>query len=66
MPAAHICCIFPPEEILKRLLAQHAPEKLANVPKLLARFVGRERELVRRVQAKYEPASKEEGGRRAH
>jgi len=39
--------------VLTSMLSSHAPEKLANVDKLLAKHVGKEDELLQKVAAKY-------------
>lgn len=42
---------------VQKIFEQHNPAKLAEVPQLLERYSGREDELLRRLQAKYEAAS---------
>ena len=38
---------------LHRIYQQHCPDKLGNVSALLAKFAGREAELLAKVQRKY-------------
>jgi hypothetical protein len=42
---------------IKKLIAQHAPEKLDGVSLLLQKWAGREQQLLDKVKAKYSPAT---------